>query len=277
MIGWMVIYIIALPVFGFFLPLYAFWNFDDFSWGNTRLAAGGADKSGHGAADGEYFDETSVSFLKLGDAQKIPLPQSGIVKSSRTQDPKATSRKATGKAERQGYAPSQIGDQASTVASSAMFYYPYPYPYGAPYQNYPPGYGGAVPSQFAPSAPTLDTSKPVKLEMTNGIPKALHPPPPAVSLPLARLIVGEIQAIIKTEDLRTLTKKNVRERVERNLRREASAVASGSEIVKRVDVGKHNDLVEVGKNPAFDFDLSNPAERREWINKVVLALLKDLV
>lgn len=33
---WMLIYIIALPVWNFVLPTYAFWKFDDFSWGNTR-------------------------------------------------------------------------------------------------------------------------------------------------------------------------------------------------------------------------------------------------
>lgn len=30
-IGWLVIYILAFPVYSFFLPLYSFWHFDDFS------------------------------------------------------------------------------------------------------------------------------------------------------------------------------------------------------------------------------------------------------
>lgn len=25
-----------MPLYAFFLPLYAFWHFDDFSWGSTR-------------------------------------------------------------------------------------------------------------------------------------------------------------------------------------------------------------------------------------------------
>lgn len=33
---WMFIYLLALPVWNFILPLYAFWHFDDFSWGETR-------------------------------------------------------------------------------------------------------------------------------------------------------------------------------------------------------------------------------------------------
>lgn len=33
---WMIIYLVALPVWNFILPVYAFWHFDDFSWGETR-------------------------------------------------------------------------------------------------------------------------------------------------------------------------------------------------------------------------------------------------
>lgn len=36
----MIIYILAIPVFSFFIPLYSFWHFDDFSWGNTRIVVG---------------------------------------------------------------------------------------------------------------------------------------------------------------------------------------------------------------------------------------------
>lgn len=36
----MIVYILAIPVFSFLVPLYAFWHFDDFSWGNTRIVVG---------------------------------------------------------------------------------------------------------------------------------------------------------------------------------------------------------------------------------------------
>jgi len=39
-IGWIVIYIFAMPIFSMFIPLYSFWHFDDFSWGNTRRILG---------------------------------------------------------------------------------------------------------------------------------------------------------------------------------------------------------------------------------------------
>jgi hypothetical protein len=30
-----------MPVFSFYIPLYSFWRFDDFSWGKTHLVLGG--------------------------------------------------------------------------------------------------------------------------------------------------------------------------------------------------------------------------------------------
>lgn len=40
MIGWMLLYVAAIPVFSLGLPLYSFWHMDDFSWGNTRVVTG---------------------------------------------------------------------------------------------------------------------------------------------------------------------------------------------------------------------------------------------
>ncbi|KAJ1846333.1 hypothetical protein LPJ73_004565, partial [Coemansia sp. RSA 2703] len=39
-IGWMIIYLLAYPLWSFFIPIYAFWHMDDFSWGNTRIVVG---------------------------------------------------------------------------------------------------------------------------------------------------------------------------------------------------------------------------------------------
>ncbi|KAF8198694.1 glycosyltransferase family 2 protein [Mycena galopus ATCC 62051] len=40
MIGWMIFYIIGMPIFSLYLPLYSFWRMDDFSWGQTRVVLG---------------------------------------------------------------------------------------------------------------------------------------------------------------------------------------------------------------------------------------------
>ncbi|ODV77973.1 glycosyltransferase family 2 protein [Suhomyces tanzawaensis NRRL Y-17324] len=52
------IYLIALPIWNFVLPVYAFWKFDDFSWGETRVVQGG-DKGNHGASEG-VFDSSHI-------------------------------------------------------------------------------------------------------------------------------------------------------------------------------------------------------------------------
>src|SRR5437588_369987 len=36
----MIIYILAIPIFSFLLPIYSFWRQDDFSWGQTRIVLG---------------------------------------------------------------------------------------------------------------------------------------------------------------------------------------------------------------------------------------------
>lgn len=40
MIGWMVVYLLGMPLWSLILPLYSFWHMDDFSWGNTRIVTG---------------------------------------------------------------------------------------------------------------------------------------------------------------------------------------------------------------------------------------------
>ncbi|CAO3589157.1 unnamed protein product [Absidia cylindrospora] len=54
---WMLLYIISLPVWNFVLPMYAYWHFDDFSWGDTRKVEGEQKEAGHGDKEGE-FDST---------------------------------------------------------------------------------------------------------------------------------------------------------------------------------------------------------------------------
>jgi chitin synthase len=40
MLVYSVFYLLALPIYAVVLPLYSFWHFDDFSWGNTRKVMG---------------------------------------------------------------------------------------------------------------------------------------------------------------------------------------------------------------------------------------------
>jgi len=43
---WMAVYLLALPIWNFLLPLYALTKMDDFSWGDTRKVVGDR-KKGH--------------------------------------------------------------------------------------------------------------------------------------------------------------------------------------------------------------------------------------
>jgi len=70
-VGWMIIYLISLPIWNFVLPSYAMWHFDDFSWGETRKVQGGG-KDDHGNKDGE-FDSTSVPLKHWAEYERERL------------------------------------------------------------------------------------------------------------------------------------------------------------------------------------------------------------
>ncbi|KAK0715656.1 glycosyltransferase family 2 protein [Lasiosphaeris hirsuta] len=68
MIGWMILYVLAIPVFSFGLPLYAFWHMDDFNWGNTRVVAGESGKKIVISDEGK-FDPASIPRKKWEEYQ----------------------------------------------------------------------------------------------------------------------------------------------------------------------------------------------------------------
>ena len=71
-IVWMLFYLLAFVVYALILPIYAFWHFDDFSWGNTRVVT---DADGNPIKvvniDGE-FDASDVP-LKTWEAYSAEL------------------------------------------------------------------------------------------------------------------------------------------------------------------------------------------------------------
>ncbi|KAI8368208.1 chitin synthase-domain-containing protein [Radiomyces spectabilis] len=67
-IGWMLIYLFSLPIWNFVLPTYAYWHFDDFTWGETRKVQG-ADKSHHGDREGE-FDSSKIVMKKWSEYER---------------------------------------------------------------------------------------------------------------------------------------------------------------------------------------------------------------
>ncbi|KAI8380967.1 chitin synthase-domain-containing protein [Radiomyces spectabilis] len=66
---WMLVYLCALPIWNFVLPVYSFWHFDDFSWGETRKVTGEVKGEDHGKKDGE-FDPSKVPLKRWEDYER---------------------------------------------------------------------------------------------------------------------------------------------------------------------------------------------------------------
>lgn len=66
-VGWMIIYIIAFPIYSFVLPIYSFWNQDNFTWGNTRIVIGEKGNKQIIALDDEGFDPRSIPLQRWDD------------------------------------------------------------------------------------------------------------------------------------------------------------------------------------------------------------------
>lgn len=62
---WLVIYILAMPIWNIIIPIYSFWKFDDFSWGKTRELSGTGTHS-------EYSDSPTES--QFDDLKNLNLP-----------------------------------------------------------------------------------------------------------------------------------------------------------------------------------------------------------
>ncbi|KAI1765508.1 glycosyltransferase family 2 protein [Hypoxylon sp. FL1150] len=66
-VGWMIIYLLAFPIYSFVLPIYSFWNQDNFSWGNTRIVIGEKGNKQVVAVDDEGFDPRSIPLQRWDD------------------------------------------------------------------------------------------------------------------------------------------------------------------------------------------------------------------
>ena len=66
-VGWMIIYIMAYPVYSFILPVYSFWKQDDFSWGNTRIVIGEKGSKKIVAVQEADFDPRSIPLQRWDD------------------------------------------------------------------------------------------------------------------------------------------------------------------------------------------------------------------
>lgn len=65
-VAWMFVYLLSLPIWNFVLPTYAYWKFDDFSWGDTRKTAGEKTKKAGLEYEGE-FDSSKITMKRWHD------------------------------------------------------------------------------------------------------------------------------------------------------------------------------------------------------------------
>ena len=67
-VGWMLIYLFSLPIWNFVLPTYAYWHFDDFSWGQTRRVEG--DKGAHNGDKEGVFDSSRIVMKRWAEWER---------------------------------------------------------------------------------------------------------------------------------------------------------------------------------------------------------------
>ncbi|WVN90382.1 uncharacterized protein L203_105618 [Cryptococcus depauperatus CBS 7841] len=84
-VGWMLVYLISLPIWNFVLPAYSYWHMDDFSWGETRKVVGEAKDDVHGGKEGT-FDSSHIVMRKWAEFEKERLWRAGDQSRERSRD-----------------------------------------------------------------------------------------------------------------------------------------------------------------------------------------------
>ncbi|KAG9823984.1 CHS5 chitin synthase, class V, partial [Aureobasidium melanogenum] len=190
MVGWMIIYLIATPVFSMALPLYSFWHMDDFSWGNTRVVTGEKGKQVVVSDEGK-FDPASIPKKRWEDYQA----ELWEAQTSRDDDARPAISGVTGVS------------YATKSAYPGMGGSVYDYPPSRPMSTLgvPQGpFGNQSRISLAPSEmPLMAGYSPNSVEMAE------------MPLPSDDAILAEIRDILAKTDLMTITKKSVKSELER--------------------------------------------------------------
>ncbi|KAI1379347.1 glycosyltransferase family 2 protein [Hypoxylon crocopeplum] len=200
MIGWMLMYIVAVPVFSFGLPLYAFWHMDDFNWGNTRVVAGEKGKKIVVTDEGK-FDPASIPRKKWEEYQ-AELWDAQTSRGDDTRSEISGFSYATKPGMNVGvadyYTPSRPGSTTGMLP---------------PYDLKNPGHLSRM--SFAPTENRMSQfggsqffgNQMHDVEMAN-----------LANMPSDDALLAEIREILRTADLMTVTKKGIKQELERRFR-----------------------------------------------------------
>ncbi|OTA58464.1 glycosyltransferase family 2 protein [Hypoxylon sp. EC38] len=197
MIGWMLMYVVAVPVFSFGLPLYAFWHMDDFNWGNTRVVAGEKGKKIVVTDEGK-FDPSSIPRKKWEEYQA----ELWEAQTSRGDDARSeisgfsyATKPGMNVGVAEYYAASRPGSTNGMVP---------------PYDIKNQGYQSRM--SFAPTENRMSQfggsqffgNQMHDVEMSN-----------LTNMPSDDALLAEIREILRTADLMTVTKKGIKQELER--------------------------------------------------------------
>lgn len=196
MVGWMIIYVLAMPVFSFGLPLYAFWHMDDFSWGNTRVVTGEKGRQVVITDEGK-FDPSTIP-RKKWDEYQAELWEAQTQRDDRS--------------EMSGIS---YGTKSFHAAPSE-----YAYPPSRPLSQLDlPRYSSRLSLAASDVLGRGGMENNVEMSELGG-------------LPSDDVILAEIREILKTADLMTVTKKSIKVEMERrfgmNLEPKRAYIGSGT-------------------------------------------------
>ncbi|KAI2624318.1 glycosyltransferase family 2 protein [Hypoxylon sp. NC1633] len=196
MIGWMLMYILAVPVFSFGLPLYAFWHMDDFNWGNTRVVAGESGKKIVVTDEGK-FDPASIP-RKRWEEYQAELWDAQTNRGDDTRSEVSGFSYATKPGMNVGVADYYPSRPGSTTGMLPPYELKNPAHFSrmsfAPTENRMSQFGG---SQFF-------GNQAHDMEMAN-----------LTGMPSDDALLAEIREILRSADLMTVTKKGIKQELER--------------------------------------------------------------
>ena len=210
MVGWMILYILAIPVFSFGLPLYAFWHMDDFNWGNTRVVAGEKGTKVVISDEGK-FDPASIPRKRWEDYQGELWDAQTARDDARSEISGfsyTTKQMALGGGAMSEYGFPQGSRPGSTVGFAQAAFNPPPAGVNQSRMSFAatdimPG-GNARISQYGGSQFPGQNPSQHELEMSK-----------LAGTPSDDAILAEIRDIIRNADLMTVTKKGVKQELER--------------------------------------------------------------
>lgn len=199
MIGWMLVYILAIPIFSLALPIYSFWYMDDFSWGNTRMVQGEKGKKYLITNEGK-FDPKEIPLQRWQDYQAEAWQRNDIVDNADT----VTMRSSHPASEM------MYGGYESRPASQYNLHQQRPMSAGPSEMAYYAPQGG----NYDTRANTMRSSNfgggDVEMSMLN----QHHRNSSSVMIPSDEQLTEEIREILRTADLMTVTKKSIRLQLE---------------------------------------------------------------